>query len=309
MNRFMRYLAVFLIALLGGGFGAGGAWYLLSREPAGMVRAEVLTVTPEPPPLPTATRDPASATPLPLSTATPWPTATPLPPTSTRTPYPTWTPLPSLAEIVARANPSIVTVINARSVPGVNNSTSEQLVWGSGVIIDPRGYVLTNEHVAAAAQELVVTMHDGRTAAARYIAGDSLADLALIKIERNLKFQRLPWGDSSKAQLGDSVAVIGSPLGNLRNSVTVGVISGLDRAVYVEGTDQVTGLIQTDAAINRGNSGGALIDDHGRLIGIVTLIIRQTSISEDPLVQGIGFAIPSNDARALAEEWVAEDTD
>jgi 2-alkenal reductase len=304
VNRFPRYILVFLIALLGGAVGAGGAWFLLSREPASTVQAEVVAMTPAPP---SATRDFASATPLPIATPTSLPTATPPPPTSTTTPYPTWTPLPSLAEIVDRANPSIVTVINARSVPGVNNSTSEQLVWGSGVIVDSRGYVLTNEHVAAAAQELVVTMYNGKTATARYVAGDALADLALIKIERDLKFTRLAWGDSSTTRLGDSVAVIGSPLGNLRNSVTVGVISGLDRTVSLGGTEEVGGLIQTDAAINRGNSGGALIDDHGRLIGIVTLIIRQTSISEDPLVQGIGFAIPSNDARALTEEWLAED--
>jgi 2-alkenal reductase len=304
VNRFARYVAVFLIALLGGAVGAGGAWYLVSREPARTVQAEVVVATPLPP---SPTLELASATPLPLPTAAQSPTATPPPPTSTTTPYPTWTPLPALAEIVARANPSIVTVINARSVPGINNSTSEQLVWGSGVIIDSRGYVLTNEHVAAAAQELVVTLYNGRTAAARYIAGDALADLALIKIERDLPFQKLAWGDSTRVRLGDSVAVIGSPLGNLRNSVTVGVISGLDRTVYLGATDEVAGLIQTDAAINRGNSGGALIDTRGRLIGVVTLIIRQTSITEDPTVQGIGFAIPSNDARALAEEWVAED--
>ncbi len=101
--------------------------------------------------------------------------------------------------------------------------------------------------------------------------------------------------------------MIGSPLGNLRNSVTTGVVSGLDRTVFLEGTQSVSGLIQTDAAINRGNSGGALVDDRGRLIGIVTLIIRQTASNEDPLVQGIGFAIPSNDAHALADEWLAED--
>lgn len=303
MNRPARYLAVFLVALLGGALGAGGAWYLLSRAPAPTVRAEVMTTLPTPP---TDTREVASATPLPLTTPTPWPTPTPaLPPTTT--PFPTWTPLPLLAEIVERANPSIVTVINARAVPGGNNSTAEQLVWGSGVIIDSRGYVLTNDHVAAAAQELLVTMYNGKTSPARYIAGDALADLALIKVERDLRFQRLPWGDSAQAKLGDSVAVIGSPLGNLRNSVTVGVVSGLSRSVYVEGMEEVTGLIQTDAAINRGNSGGALIDDHGRLIGIVTLIIRQTTGVEDPLVQGIGFAIPANEARALAEEWVAED--
>ena len=93
---------------------------------------------------------------------------------------------------------------------------------------------------------------------ARYIGGDGIVDLALIKIERDWRFEKLAWGDSTKLQVGDEVAVIGSPLGNLRNSVTTGVVSGLDRRVYVDDEATVSGLIQTDAAINRGNSGGAL---------------------------------------------------
>lgn len=310
-----RYFEIFLVALIGGAVGAAGMWFVASRAgPATLSRAVVTTVAPAPtrklttptlvpeiiiptlPPIPTAT---------PTFTATPTSTATPTP---AATPIPTNTPLPSLAEIVMRVNPSIVTVINARSAPGIDNSTSQELVWGSGVIIDSRGYVLTNEHVAGAAQDLIVTMHNGRNAPARYIAGDALADLALIKVERDWRFERLPWGESAKLEIGDEVAVIGSPLGNLRNSVTTGIISGLDRRVYLEEDESVSGLIQTDAAINRGNSGGALIDERGRLVGIVTLIIRETVLEDDPLVQGIGFAIPAADARALAEEWLADDT-
>lgn len=304
MNRFSRYLSVFLVALLGGAVGALGVWFVVGRaEPQRTVRAEIVTESSTPPP--SATRVLDTATPLPIVTrGLPTPTATPR---ATPTRFPTATRLPSLAEIYARVNPSIVTVINARSVPGMNNAVAEELVWGSGVIIDSRGYVLTNEHVAGAAQELLVTLHDGRTAPARYIAGDGLADLALIKIERDLRFQRQQWGDSRGVDVGDPVAVVGSPLGNLRNSLTTGIVSGLDRTVYLEGTQSVSGLIQTDAAINRGNSGGALVDERGQLVGIVTLIIRQTTIHEDPLVQGIGFAIPSNDAHALADEWLAED--
>ncbi len=304
MSRFSRYISIFLVALLGGAVGALGVWFVIGRaEPRQTARAEIVNLLPTA--APTSTRLLDTPTPLPIVTrGFPTPTETPRP---TTTPLPTPTPLPSLAEIFAKVNPSIVTVVNARAVPGINNSTSEELVWGSGVIIDSRGYVLTNEHVAGAAQELLVTMSDGRTAPARYVAGDGLADLALIKIERDFRFQKLPWGDSRRLQIADPVAVVGSPLGNLRNSVTTGVISGLDRTVYVESTSAVSGLIQTDAAINRGNSGGALVDDRGRLIGIVTLIIRETTINEDPLVQGIGFAIPSNDARALADEWLTED--
>jgi S1-C subfamily serine protease len=161
--------------------------------------------------------------------------------------------------------------------------------------------------VAGAAQDLIVTMANGRNAPARYIAGDGIIDLALIKVEWDWRFEKLPWGDSTKLRVGDDVAVIGSPLGNLRNTVTTGIVSGLDRRIYLEDDLAVTGLIQTDAAINRGNSGGALVDERGRLVGIVTLIIRQTVLEDDPLVQGIGFAIPAADARAYAEEWLAEE--
>lgn len=307
MIRVRRWLEVFLVALIGGAVGAGGMWLLAGRaSPATLARVEPTAppVVTAAPPSPTATVALVIPTLTPSATASPIPTAT-LAPTATSTP--TVTPLPSLPEIVQRVNPSIVTVINARSVPGVDNSTSEQLVWGSGVIVDSRGYVLTNEHVAGAAQDLIVTMANGRNAPARYIAGDGIIDLALIKVEWDWRFEKLPWGDSSKLRVGDEVAVIGSPLGNLRNTVTTGIISGLDRRIYLEDDLAVTGLIQTDAAINRGNSGGALVDERGRLVGIVTLIIRQTVMEDDPLVQGIGFAIPAADARAYAEEWLAEE--
>ncbi len=306
MNRVGRWFEVFLVALIGGAVGAGMMWVLTERPaPATVARADTV--------LPTATftaPSPTATVALVIPTLPP-PTATPAPPTATPEPSPTLeptaTPLPSLAEIVERANPSIVTVINARSIPGINNTTSEELVWGSGVIIDSRGYVLTNEHVAGAAQDLIVTMANGRNAPARYIAGDGIVDLALIKIEWDWRFEKLPWGDSTKLRVGDEVAVIGSPLGNLRNSVTTGIVSGLDRRVYVDEDATVSGLIQTDAAINRGNSGGALVDERGRLVGIVTLIIRETTIEGDPLAQGIGFAIPAADARAYAEEWLTDE--
>lgn len=299
-----RWLEIFLVALIGGVVGAGGMWLLTMRAgPATLARVEVTAA-----PGPTFTQPPPTALAPVIPTLPPTATAS-LTPTRTPAPTPTVTPSPSLPEIIARANPSIVTVINARSVPGADNSTSQELVWGSGVIIDSRGYVLTNEHVAGAAQDLIVTMTNGRNAPARYIAGDGIADLALIKIEWDLRFEKLPWGDSTKLQVGDEVAVLGSPLGNLRNSVTTGIISGLDRRVYLEDDETVSGLIQTDAAINRGNSGGALLDRRGRLVGIVTLIIRETTIEDDPLAQGIGFAIPAADARAYAEEWLAEDAE
>ncbi len=206
MNRFARYLSIFLVALLGGAAGALGVWFFVGRaEPQRTVRAEFADVSPTASPTVTA-RPGKRHTPAFRHAA--GSRRRPRRPDPTSTPLPTPTSLPSLADLYADINPSIVTVINARAVPGMNNSTSEELVWGSGVIIDSRGYVLTNEHVAGAAQELLVTLHDGRTAPARYIAGDGLADLALIKIERDLRFQRcavgrFPTGCRWRPRLGD----------------------------------------------------------------------------------------------------------
>jgi S1-C subfamily serine protease len=209
--------------------------------------------------------------------------------------------------VAAEAGAAVVTVINSRTTSSRTGAAIKELTWGSGVIVDARGYVLTNEHVVTGAQELVVSLHDGRDLFARRIAGDAAQDLALLKITRAGQYEALRWGDSARLRLGEAVIVLGSPLGNLPGSVTTGVVSGLERSVTVEDNAKMSGLIQTDAAINRGNSGGALLNVGGELMGIVTLIVRETSAGDDRHVQGVGFAAPANVARPLAEKWIAAD--
>lgn len=172
---------------------------------------------------------------------------------------------------------------------------------GSGVITDPRGYVLTNEHVVGGAEEIKVVVRDPveRTYRGRVVGTDAFSDLAVLKIEpRDGPFPYAALGDSDKTQIGDWAIAVGSPFG-LEQTVTVGVISALRQSVRVEDRDY-SDFFQTDAAINQGNSGGPLLDIDGRVIGINTAIFSPTGVSG-----GIGFAIPSNQASRIMKELIA----
>jgi serine protease Do len=168
---------------------------------------------------------------------------------------------------------------------------------GSGFIITDDGYILTNNHVVEGATKLQVTLDTGEKFEAKVIGTDPMIDLGLIKIDpKGKKLPTLPLGDSDSLKIGNWVMAIGNPLG-LERTVTVGVVSGKKRQVPIGTT--VPGLanfIQTDAAINFGNSGGPLLDAQGRVVGISTAIFR------GELAEGIGFAIPINEARHAAEE-------
>jgi S1-C subfamily serine protease len=161
---------------------------------------------------------------------------------------------------------------------------------GSGVIVSPNGYILTNNHVASAAYELRVKLYDGRQLTARRIGVDQRADLALIKVEaQNLPYATL--GDSSKLEQGEWVIALGSPFG-LDQTMTVGIVSATGRKFG----GAYDNFIQTDASINPGNSGGALVNMNGEVIGINTSIYSKGGGSE-----GIGFSIPSNIARQVKD--------
>jgi len=161
---------------------------------------------------------------------------------------------------------------------------------GSGVIVSSDGYVLTNNHVASAANELTVKLADGRELRARRIGVDPQTDLALIKIEaQNLPYATL--GDSSKLEQGEWVIALGSPFG-LEQTMTAGIISAIGRKF----NGPYDNFIQTDASINPGNSGGALVNMNGEVIGINTSILSRGGGSE-----GVGFAIPSNTAKKVKE--------
>jgi serine protease Do len=168
---------------------------------------------------------------------------------------------------------------------------------GSGVIISPQGYVLTNNHVVDGATEVTVTLHDKREFKARVVGTDPRTDIAVIKIEGS-NFPVLTLADSSKVEVGDIVLAIGNPFG-VGQTVTEGIVSATGRGNL--GIEQVEDFIQTDAAINPGNSGGALVDDEGHLIGINTAILAGNSGGN----QGIGFAVPINMARHDMDEILA----
>jgi serine protease Do len=212
-------------------------------------------------------------------------------------------------------NPSLVTQIAKKAGPSIvgirmmvraslNQFFSKQSqIEGSGIIINQAGYIMTNYHVVQYADPrntnhqrvtLEVFLPDKRQARAKFIGGDPLNDLAVIQVNlKNLPVAEL--GDSSKLEVGELAVAIGNPLGlEFAGSVTSGVVSALNRTVSVE--DKTMTLIQTDAAINPGNSGGALVNSEGKVIGINTIKISVSG------VEGLGFAIPIDDARPIVSQ-------
>jgi serine protease Do len=170
---------------------------------------------------------------------------------------------------------------------------------GSGVIISPNGYIVTNNHVVDGATEVRVTMHDRRSFPAKVIGTDKLTDLAVIKIDAK-DLPSIAWGDSTKLVPGQSVLAFGSPFGYFRDSVTRGIVSATNRSnPYTDDPRKPGGFIQTDAAINPGNSGGPLVNAHGELIGINTFLISNTGA-----FAGAGFAIPTQTVHPVADALI-----
>jgi serine protease Do len=208
----------------------------------------------------------------------------------------------SITEIAKKVGPSIVGIRMTVGNPG--SGFGDQIAAqgeGSGIIVSEDGYIMTNYHVVQYADPksqtgknttLEVFLPDKRQVKAKFIGGDSTNDLAVIKVDlKGLPVAEL--GDSSKLEVGEQVVAIGNPLGmEFAGSVTVGVISALNRQIDAENMS----LIQTDAAINPGNSGGALVNSKGQVIGINSAKISETG------VEGLGFAIPVNDAKPIVDE-------
>ncbi len=170
---------------------------------------------------------------------------------------------------------------------------------GSGVIISPDGYIVTNNHVVDGAMQMRVTLNDRRVLTAKLVGVDKLTDLAVIKVDAH-DLPSIAWGDSAKLKPGQTVLAFGSPFGYFRNSVTRGIVSAVNREnPYRDDARKPGGYIQTDAAINPGNSGGALVNAHGELVGINTFII-----SNSGSFAGAGFAIPSQIVRSTAEQLI-----
>lgn len=206
----------------------------------------------------------------------------------------------NLSDIIAKASPSVVGVVNYGQHP-FQQQTVEQGV-GSGVIYKIDGdktYIVTNNHVIEQAMNIEVSLHDGERVPAKLIGTDVFTDLAVLEIATIDGMEPLPFGKTTQLQMGQDVIAIGNPLGlNLSSTVTKGIISGLDRTVPVE-TSQGNwelNVLQTDAAINPGNSGGALLNLQGEVIGINTLKIASEK------VEGLGFAIPSEEVQTVVDE-------
>ncbi|WP_224490792.1 trypsin-like peptidase domain-containing protein [Robertkochia flava] len=178
---------------------------------------------------------------------------------------------------------------------GSGGAQRAQVGTGSGVIISPDGYIVTNNHVIANASELQITLNNNKTYNAELIGADSETDIALLKIDTEEDLPYLPFGDSDQTRLGEWVLAVGNPF-NLTSTVTAGIISA--KARDLDETDsRFQSFIQTDAAVNPGNSGGALVNIRGELVGINTAITSQTGS-----YVGYSFAVPSNIARKVVED-------
>lgn len=190
-------------------------------------------------------------------------------------------------EIYRRVNPSVVTVLA---------QLEDSVSVGTGVIFRSDGYILTNYHVLAGGRDCTVALDTGRTYEALYVAGDERNDLAVLKV--NLTgLPAATFGDSDQLVVGDKVYAIGNPLGvELRGTLTDGIVSAINRDVWVDG--RTMNLIQTNAALNSGNSGGPLINAYGQVVGINTIKMS----SDYSNVEGLGFAIPSASIRRLVND-------
>ena len=169
---------------------------------------------------------------------------------------------------------------------------------GSGVIISPDGYIVTNNHVVEGATQIKVTLNDRRVLTGKLIGTDKLTDIAVIKVDAH-DLPCMSWGDSNKLQPGQTVLAFGSPFGVLQFSVTRGIVSAVNRSAMSSDARTPGGLIQTDAAVNPGNSGGPLVNAHGELVGINQMIATNSG-----QFAGASFAIPSQTARAIANEII-----
>ena len=200
-------------------------------------------------------------------------------------------PVTSLAPLVEAASPAVVNIQVTQLRRDRFGRTGEVGGAGSGVIVDADdGYILTNHHVVGEADEIQVTLSDGRTLDAEVVGSDSGTDIALLKVEPD-NLTEMPIGDSSSVRVGDFVIAIGNPYG-LDNTVTSGIVSALGRTGINRGGFE--NFIQTDASINPGNSGGALVNMGGELIGINSMIFSRTGGNV-----GIGFAVPTEIASSI----------
>ena len=204
----------------------------------------------------------------------------------------------SASEIYEKNIDSVVAITCTATVNGGFGQVLQSTSAGSGFVLTEDGYVVTNHHVIEGANKIIVTFEDGTEYTARLIGSDSSSDIALVKIEAK-DLQPVTVGKSSQLAVGDQVVAIGNALGELSFSLTVGFVSGMDRDVSTDGS--VMNMLQTDAAINSGNSGGPLFNARGEVIGINTAKYSGTT-SSGASIEGISFAIPMDDVIGMLED-------
>ena len=198
----------------------------------------------------------------------------------------------SLTDLFTGANPAVVAISTETTGYNVFGRRVTLPAAGSGFIISADGYIVTNNHVIEDANSISVLLYDGNKHQATLVGRDPNSDVAVLKIDaQGLSY--LSWGASDALKVGEQVAAIGNPLGEFANSMTVGYISALNREINIDGTPR--NMLQTDAAVNEGNSGGPLLNMMGQIIGIVSA--KSVGMS----VEGLGFAIPSNEAKAIVD--------
>ncbi|NLA72045.1 MAG: PDZ domain-containing protein [Clostridiaceae bacterium] len=205
----------------------------------------------------------------------------------------------TIPQIVERSKPAVVAIYTNVVVSNQFGGLSQNTVAGSGFIISADGYIVTNDHVVENARSIYVNLEDGRTFEAVTVGTDPYADVAVLKVEE----QGLPYvvmGDSSLLRIGELAIAIGNPTGRLSGTVTSGIISALERDL----TQTPIALIQTDAALNSGNSGGALLNAYGEVIGINQLKVINSGDGSMEQIQGISFAIPINAAKPIIESII-----
>lgn len=258
---------IVLAAFLGATMGAGGAY--LAFTAAGRPAASGEAAAPLPP---------APSPPDPLAPAT----------------------APSLALAVDRVGPAVVTVVNHLSEATTGDGST---ATGSGVIISDQGYLVTNHHVIEGSASLEVILANGTTVGASLVGSDPFADIAVVQIAIPVPAVAV-WGESAALSPGEAVVAIGSPLGDFANTVTAGVISAIHRSLEASPGFRIEDLIQTDAAINHGNSGGPLINLRGEIVGINTLVVRGNGPGAG--AEGLGFAVESDRAQAVASAIIRD---
>ncbi len=210
----------------------------------------------------------------------------------------------AIVEAVSKARLSVVNIHGRKTVPveyesrTTSDGGSQVNGMGTGIVIDERGYIITNYHVVEGVSRIRVTMADESTAVAELIANDPKTDLAIIKIAADTPLTVIPVGTSEDLMPGETVIAVGNAYG-YEHTVTQGIISALHRTVQVSDYQKYKDLIQTDASINPGNSGGPLLNIDGEMIGI-NVAVRVGA-------QGIGFAIPINEAMEVAAELIASE--